>query len=432
MDKIPVFNRSGRVYGFMGTDGYVEISPGFWTTQDRSKREIKKAFVMENLIGNKDFSIMMPNIKGSRENGLTIAATIDSVTGWGKTNANVIAELSKLRKDITLFPLNNWWREGVPRETVDLMDKRHQYSEWALVMAIPSELPLVPSQKTILYSMWETAQLPEQWREPLSQVKHLIVPSRSQIDIFEVDASVVPLGVNTDIYHFKEREPHDKFRILTYGLLSSRKSPVETIYEVCYRAFYGMDAVDDWEIVLKTRRNVVGSGGLIKINDPHVQVLSGDWSDEEMAELCFSADCGIMLSKFEGYGLPAREMMSTGLPVILSDNTGHSDDCNPEINIPIPTKRIIPAEEAYSGVEDWKWEEPDFELAAVELRKQYDQWKERHKTQSNLGRLASDYILKHRTWAHTARGVQDVLEFVTGKKEFRVDEEVTERRGWMR
>ena len=53
--------------------------------------------------------------------------------------------------------------------------------------------------------------------------------------------------------------------------------------------------------------------------------------------------------------------MSTGLPVILSDNTGMSEFCNNEYNYPIRTEKITPS---FRYPTKWgdvgNWYEPDY------------------------------------------------------------------------
>lgn len=424
--SIPVFNRSHGILGFMEQDHpYIEIPAGRWTTTTTSGKPIPKDFVYRYLLNNPDVSVQLP-YKPTRgdKTKLTVASPLDSVNGWGLCASNIVNQLGQMRDDLMLFPLANWHYQEQPETVTDLMRRPHHPTEWTFAMTIPSELPAIPSPNLVLMSMFEVGNLPKEWRGVMEQnhVRHLIVPSKCQVDLFrrgyDGDIDIVPLGINPDIWKpiVRPQRPSDSvFTIILYGLLTARKSPIETIVETAYRAFsssaYG-EPVDDWRVILKTRNGVI-SGGII--NDPHVEILSGDFTPTELWGLTAKADLGIILSRYEGFGLPSIEMMASGLPVILSDNSGHSDICDhtETINIPVPTEEIIDAKEMYQNKEqDWFWYEPSFGYAARKLREQYDDWVSRGRTQSAMGVRASQFIHANRTWKQTAEKIQSVLDRV--------------------
>ena len=461
---IPIFNRTDGVLGYSFPEWKgLDLEPGRWTThyplppgiagspfaKNYPSRPIPRQMVTQYLQHDPNIStqILYRQFTPTDFKNITIAASYHNVTGWGRTNTAITRELIALREreqvggipesdvpraqrkawayepeypnvDLTMFPVTHWSHTDLPDNVRQLMRKPHRPTPWSLAMTIPSELPNIPSRNIILMTMWETAHMPQEWIPHLARIRHLIVPSTHQVEVFKENyhggISVVPLGVDPDAFTYRPRPQRtdEPFTILTYGSpLTSRKSPWEIIQEVCYRAFYGhAEPVDDWKLILKTHSNILGAGGFnLKISEPHVEVISGVYSNQELADLCYSADVGVFLSKFEGFGLCPLEAMSTGLPVILSQNTGHLDFCHPLYSYPVPTKRIIPAQEAYSGNEDWKWEEPDWEYAAAELRQQYDMWKLRGKTQSPVGELAAGYVRENFTWRKTAEGINQVL-----------------------
>lgn len=448
--SLAVFNRTNRVKGYlMPGHKFVELDSGRWVTEDTKHKPIPRDFVNLVLRDDPDITIQNRYAKyyASDTKNLTIGTVIDPVTGWGRTNISLIDQLVRLHDqpverdgakkawsadtlgqsyntDLVLYPFSYWHYDLAPDTVTAHMRKPHHPTKWGLALSIPSELEYFPCRQTILFSMWETGALPKEWGKYLKQIRHLIVPSASQIDVFrqgyDGDISVVPLGVDTDAFAFRprpQRGSDEPFTILLYGSpLTSRKSPMETVYEVCWRAFYsGMygEVVDDWKLILKTRRGIVGAGNFpLKINDPHVEILSGDYDDSQLADLCYKADVGIALSKFEGFGLCPVEMSSTGLPVILSDNSGQSDFCDINYNIPVPTKNMISAQDAYSGNENWMWSEPDWDYAAAVLRQEYENWKRRGKTQSGLGERAALRVRSQYQWKHAAAKLDDIIKKV--------------------
>jgi len=422
--SIRVFNNAPAVKWWLvgddqSEDGTAEIrlEPGVWTS-------VREDLAIYNLLKDRqlifDWGLRRRRGKSLPLPYLTIATQIDIATGYGNVACHLVPLLAAEYK-LQLYPLMYWRREGTPKGIVDLMSRLQVGStEWALAIAIPSELPLVPSPNVILLSMWETGHLPEGWEGRANEyATHIIVPCQNQREVFEssgvtVPISVVPLGVNTDVYAYRERpiRTDEPFTMLLYGVLSSRKSPIETIMHVCWKAFRD---VDDWHLILKTRFGMAGGGKFTpKIKDPHVQLINEDYSPRQMADLCYQADCGVFLSKYEGFGLPPREMMSTGLPVVWTAAHGHLEDAYKGVTIDIPIKGEVPASEAYAELGGWVM--PDWDAAAEALRAQYDEWHARGKTQSPLGTRASAYIATKRTWNHTASSIQDVIQTVTKGK----------------
>jgi glycosyltransferase involved in cell wall biosynthesis len=413
--SIRVFNNAPAVKWWLVDEGEkVELKPGEWAS-------VREDYAIHNLLSEPklifDWGVKRPSrMRSLPFPYLTVASQIDIVTGYGNMACHLIPQLAE-EFTVQLYPLMYWRREGTPENVIALMEKAGAWhTDWALVMAIPPELPHVPSPNIVLLSMWETGSLPEGWAEKVNEYsRHVIVPCEAQREVFASSGvtapiSVVPLGVNTGVYAYQERPPRtdEPFTMLLYGALSSRKSPIETVMHVCWKAFKD---VDDWQLILKTRYGMVGGGKFRpKIKDTHVQVISTDFLPTEMAQLCYNADCGVFLSKYEGFGLPPREMMATGLPVVWTAAHGHLDDCYRGISIDVPIKGEVPASEAYAGLGGWVM--PDWDAAALALRAQYDEWHARGKTQSPLGRKAAEYIATKRTWNHTMSLLCNILKSV--------------------
>lgn len=74
-----------------------------------------------------------------------------------------------------------------------------------------------------------------------------------------------------------------------------------------------------------------------------------------------SADCFVLASHGEGWGLPILEAMACGLPAIATDWSGPRDFMNETNAYPVQVERIVPAavkNPVYSG---FGWAEPSHE-----------------------------------------------------------------------
>jgi glycosyltransferase involved in cell wall biosynthesis len=145
---------------------------------------------------------------------------------------------------------------------------------------------------------------------------------------------VVPEGVDGYRFHNHGRRawtPDRPFRFLTVGKYEHRKSIDETL-----EAFAQVHANrPDLELVIKSNyftnrdqkfealQRKIASLGL-----NNVSVLWGDMTDNELADLYRGCDTFVLPSKAEGWGLPLIEAVASGLPVITTMYSGHTEFLN--------------------------------------------------------------------------------------------------------
>jgi len=427
--SISIYNPYEYPLVFLGTDDTeLTLHPRIWTRNiDPKGQAVKTALkdkkLLVNYKGQTSRHFQLPR--------MLLCGPIDPITGYGILTEKFIHNLAQ-KMPVSLFELSHWHKyDGMSPIVSQLMDdayKRIVPHEWALCFSIPPELPRVPAVRRILFSMWETDRLPgtelpkdnpDRWEKYVNEwADALIVPCQNEKEVWlrcgvKVPIYVCPLGVDTDIYKYKERPPrseYDKFTILTYGMLTSRKSPIETITDVCWRA---LGKEQDWKLIVKTRAGQTGGGEFsAQFADDRIETINQDYMPEQMADLCYQSDVGIFLSRYEGWGLPPREMMATGLPVIWTNHSGHKEDCNPNYNIPIGTLGQEDGTGPYSGMGGWY--KPDYEEAARALRAEYLDWKARGRTQSLKGMWAANYINHFRTWRYCSETLLGILREITG------------------
>ncbi len=128
---------------------------------------------------------------------------------------------------------------------------------------------------------------------------------------------IIPYGVDTSLYPYKKREilgRNSTFKIIFIGSLNQRKGIT-----------YLLDAIKG---IPNIELNIVGRGIFdnallsnytIKIN------IHKNISHKDMVSLLHSSHCFVLPSLIEGFGQVILEAMSTGIPVIASENTIASD-----------------------------------------------------------------------------------------------------------
>lgn len=274
-------------------------------------------------------------------------------------------------------------------------------------MATPGEFRLLPTRYRIGFTMYEADRPLErypEWRHDCDVADMLVVPSVYCRDVFRTffrrDIVVAPLVVNETYFAPRLREARDTFTFVTYGTLSGRKSPLETID--CFQKAFPERR--DVRLVLKTRFGVCGHSyrQLPVLDDPRITVISTgrapayadgerDWTAAEVRDWLYGADCMLFLSKGEGYGLPPREAQATGLPLIYASNTGLRDIVG---GYPVPTAEV---EESPIG---GYWRIPDWDYAIDLMRFMVE-----HREEAYAGAYADAKRQPRLTGAETLAGV---------------------------
>jgi len=176
------------------------------------------------------------------------------------------------------------------------------------------------------------------------------------IDFYQDHAvKVVPLGVDTDVFDCNMvTESHKTTRFFNCGKTEVRKGH-DILHEVFNKAFTPDDDVElnimwdnpflkdeekaEWEqMYLLTP---MGKAGKIKFL-PRVD------TSHDVARVMLQMDCGVFLSRAEGWNLEALEMMAMGKDIIITDYSAHTEFCNSDNSMLV---EIDDTETAYDG----KW-----------------------------------------------------------------------------
>lgn len=149
----------------------------------------------------------------------------------------------------------------------------------------------------------------------------LTVSESSKVDIVKDfrahprDIHVLPLGVDTEIFHPRET-PRVPGRILA---MASADSPLKGV-DVLLRAVAKVATERDVHVIVVSRPQKDGpTEKLVRelaLGD-RVRFVSGI-SDAELGDLMASAEIAVVPSRYEGFSLPAVEHMASGSPLVAS------------------------------------------------------------------------------------------------------------------
>jgi glycosyltransferase involved in cell wall biosynthesis len=126
----------------------------------------------------------------------------------------------------------------------------------------------------------------------------------------------------------------------------------------------------------------------------------------DLLKFYYDIDCLVFPSKAEGAGMPPREAMSTGLPVILTNWSGLADISNKKFNYPIEPVAIDEIEADFR-----KTSQPGNQ-ARIDI-KELMYWMryvyEHQDEAKSKGKLASNWIKKEYNLDSCAKSILDVL-----------------------
>ena len=173
-------------------------------------------------------------------------------------------------------------------------------------------------QHRVLFSMWETDELPSNFRLWLGQFDQVIVPCEHNVELFSEfhkDVSYCPLGVDHKFWK-PIPKPDGVFRFQGGGSLWKRNG-----LDVLVIAFNALN-LPDAELHIKAA--------------PHAQdvpsqnlgdkvFLNRTWmSPIEQRDWYSKADCFVAPARGEGFGLMPLQAIASGIPTIVSNSTGQA------------------------------------------------------------------------------------------------------------
>lgn len=278
-----------------------------------------------------------------------------------------------------------------------------------------SQIQEFPPSPSILFSVWESTEYPQQFIENLKHYDQFWVPSEAQRawsiaqGVPEEFVKVVPEGVDPDMYKPVESIFPDKpFTFVHVGQWQPRKSTIEIIQsflkafpdnpDVCLEL--SVDTLFPSDTYNSTEERLEANG----INDPRIKVIHFEERDSYIRRLQ-SAHCFVSCSRSEGWGLPIIEAMAVGIPTIVADFGGSTEYASDAIVVPV--KQLI---KPFGIFGNWdvpgQWCEPDYEVLAEKMKDVYENYSKHKEHALEL----SDTIRTKFSWEAAARKAYDILE----------------------
>ncbi len=164
--------------------------------------------------------------------------------------------------------------------------------------------------------------------------------------------SVVPLGVDREIFKPQQREDNENYVFFNIGKLEIRKGH-DILPRLFSKAFEKKDKV---ELRLLVNNIFLSAQEMSHYINQVKSTKLGDRihfspvlpNSQSVADFINRGDCGIFISHAEGWGMESLETLSCGKPHIVTDYSAHTEYCNSDNSYLVD---ITEKEYAYDG----KW-----------------------------------------------------------------------------
>ena len=274
------------------------------------------------------------------------------------------------------------------------------------------------------FTMLETDRIPDEWARQANLMDEVWCPSQFNLKTFRDSGvtrpiHVIPLGVDPGYFNPKIRSSRvsDHYTFLSVFEWGERKAP-----ELLLRAFNEeFRSTEPVTLVCKIlnvdpgvnvhdqirRLELNPAGGRIHVS------LNQVIPTYQLGMLYRSADCFVLTTRGEGWGMPILEAMACGLPVIATDWSAQCDFMNTENAYPLAVDRLIPAVAKCPYYAGFRWAEPSYSDLRRLMRHVYANPEEARAK----GEQATCDVLSRWTWDHAAARIVARLDEITSANE---------------
>ena len=237
--------------------------------------------------------------------------------------------------------------------------------------------------------------------------------AQSIIQQYNKSSSVVPLGVDTRFFHPSETADWDSTRFINIGKWELRKGH-DVLVEAFNRAF---EPEDDVQLLMMNHNPFISKEeesewmGLYKNSKMGDKIFFLERVDNhhQVADIMKKVDCGVFLSRAEGWNLEALELMACGKQVRITNCPAPTEFCNIKNSLLVTPSR---QEEAFDGI----WFKGQGEWSSIgddEIDECAEHMKSVHQRKQSGGDMLNKYgvkTAKRFSWDNTVNKMISAIE----------------------
>jgi glycosyltransferase involved in cell wall biosynthesis len=342
-------------------------------------------------------------------------------TGYGITSANIALQLEQLNLDVALFVLGQgvMLQDPIEREAMlKMLNASRSYDPYAPCLKIWHQNDLGPRIGVgdyYVFPFFEADKLHDFEVRGLNHTTGVFTASKWGKKVLEdngvkVPVFVAPLGVNTEIFNNEKslKIKTDKYVFLHVGKWEKRKGQ-DFLLQAFEKAFSPDDNVELWLVPhnpflspQETNQwlNLVNNNAL----SDKIKVYNRLPTQQDLAEVIRESDCGIFMSRAEGWNNEIPEMMALNKPIITTNYSAHTEYCNQDNSFLVEINETEAANDGkwFHGFGNWaKLGKEQLEQTVEHMKFVYN-----NKVRSNEKGLET---ARHYSWSNTASIINNTL-----------------------
>lgn len=363
-------------------------------------------------------------------------------SGYGRVTKHSVSALRSLGLKIKSMP----HLDGAVGDVLN----RHLPSALKDAVRVAHLMPnrRVPRGKyNVRFTVWEASRIPPDWVDLLNQEDEVWVPSGFCKEVFKDSGvtkpiQVIPHAVNIDEFNPKSKNPlfpDERFTFLWIGdnlprkgldvfiqafkEEFSRSEPVRALVRIYSLAVITGNgptrtmliqlASQRWRAFAENITSKVKSKSFLNqaYLSEGIQIVSEKLPSSSMPGLYHSAQCYVMSSRGEGFGLCGLEALACGIPVIYTNWSGQTEFLNKNNAYPVAYK-LVPVKNMPADYEPLigkaKWAEPDQKDLQRAMREVYEDYQ----TALEKAKAGVKLVENNYTWSHIANRMMERLDEV--------------------
>jgi glycosyltransferase involved in cell wall biosynthesis len=294
----------------------------------------------------------------------------------------------------------------IARLGIDLQENNNG-QKVGLLYNYPTGITQMHNDVRLIFTMFESDKIPEDWPEYLNMADEVLVPSKWAHDVFlrsGVKTTVLPLGYNDRVFQFQQRRvpvQHDEdFVFIHYDSFNIRKGFIE-VFKAFTEEFKPTERV---KLILKTVHNRPPIP-ILPSEYPNIEVIKDVLTEQGLLDLLGRSHCMVYPSRGEGFGITPLEAMATGMPAIVPNAHGISEYFNAQYMLEVKADDRCPGlYNRFKGQDVGEMVVCD----VMDLRRQMRHAFMNQAKTLELGRAASEYV-KHFTYRRAAAQLADII-----------------------
>jgi len=325
------------------------------------------------------------------------------VYSYGRMSVRFVQTLQKLGVSVT----------AITRDDINkpLWMQKQMGIDWndLTITCLPAfDLMPIPG-RSVLYSMMETSLLEQKYADIINSLGYekVIVPCENVKEGYMQGGVTVPISVvaaGTDPDEFPVLKKHwegksHPYTFLVFGDRGFRKGFNE-VWEAFYQAFGGKTTGNqDVRLIVKTiprGTEAILTDNMSEANGADKRIVYQTEIAKDMPSVYAQADCVLLPSRYEGWGMPHREAACMGIPVVTQKYSGMDDGFTEQWALVVPGS----VQEA-SGPSYGNHSMVDIPALAQVMKWAYYS----PETAFAFGQKAARWIRENQTWEHAVEGI---------------------------